>query len=266
MAVKSAERVFRIFELLEQSPEGLTNKEVSSLLGFAPSSTLALLQTMEENGYLSADEQKRYYLGGRLMSLGAVAASRIDLNKIGTPYLKKLMQTVEETCFLGVLSGDEIVYIAKENCERTITTNASIGSRKPVYCTGLGKAFLAFLPEKESSQIIDRIEREALRRFRLLLVIHMDPVETHNELVVKFKDMVADVLENIDSRLEFHDFRMVDGQARINLIFDLVVPWEYKQSVQGKLKARISDEVKKRDGRCECVITVENSIMSGNKE
>ena len=49
MAVKSAERVFRIFELLEQSPEGLTNKEVSSLLGFAPSSTLALLQTMEEN-------------------------------------------------------------------------------------------------------------------------------------------------------------------------------------------------------------------------
>ena len=95
MAVKSAERVFRIFELLEQSPEGLTNKEVSSLLGFAPSSTLALLQTMEENGYLSADEQKRYYLGGRLMSLGAVAASRIDLNKIGTPYLKKLMQTVK---------------------------------------------------------------------------------------------------------------------------------------------------------------------------
>ena len=128
MAVKSAERVFRIFELLEQSPEGLTNKEVSSLLGFAPSSTLALLQTMEENGYLSADEQKRYYLGGRLMSLGAVAASRIDLNKIGTPYLKKLMQTEEETCFLGVLSGDENVYIAKENCDRTISTKASIGS------------------------------------------------------------------------------------------------------------------------------------------
>lgn len=158
MAVKSAERVFRIFELLEQSPEGLTNKEVSSLLGFAPSSTLALLQTMEENGYLLVDEQKRYYLGGRLMSLGALAASRIDLNKIGTPYLLKLMQTVEETCFLGVLSGDEIIYIAKENCERTITTNASIGSRKPVYCTGLGKAFLTFLPEKESTEIIDRIE------------------------------------------------------------------------------------------------------------
>lgn len=118
---------------------------------------------------------------------------------------------------------------------------------------------------ESSHEIIDRIEREALRRFNLLLVIHMDPVETHDSRVVKFKNLVTDVLENIDSRLSFHDFRMVDGQARINLIFDLVVPWEYKQSAQGKLKARISEEVRKRDGRCECVITVENSFMSGNK-
>ena len=55
MAVKSAERVFRIFELLEQSPEGLTNKEVSSLLGFAPSSTLALLQMNRKDIILEAD-------------------------------------------------------------------------------------------------------------------------------------------------------------------------------------------------------------------
>lgn len=154
MAVKSAERVFKIFELLEKSSEGLTNKEISSTLDFAPSSTLGLLQTMAENGYLAVDEQKRYYLGGRLMSLGALAASRMDINKIATPYLKYLMQTLEETCFLGVLSGNEIVYIAKENCERTITTNAHIGSRKPVYCTGLGKAFLAFLPPEESRDLI----------------------------------------------------------------------------------------------------------------
>lgn len=109
-------------------------------------------------------------------------------------------------------------------------------------------------------EVIDRIEREALRRFRLFLVIHMDPVETHNEEVTRFRNMVASVLENIDSRLAFHDFRMVDGVERINLIFDVVVPWEYKQSVQGKLKARISDEVRQKDRRCCCVITMENSF------
>ena len=110
MAVKSAEGVLKIFELLESSSEGMTNKEISSTMNYAPSSTIALLQTMVENGYLSVDGQKRYSLGGKLVSLGAIAASRFDIGRMATPYLKHLMQTLEETCFLGVLSGDEIVY------------------------------------------------------------------------------------------------------------------------------------------------------------
>lgn len=160
MAVKSAERVLQILELLEGSPSGMTNKEISQRLGFAPSSTLGILQTMLDHGFLMADEGKRYSLGGKLVRLGDIAASRFDIGKIAGPYLRRLMNTLEETCFLAVLSGDEIVYIAKEWCEQTINTNANIGSRKPVYCTGLGKAFLAFLPRQESSEIIAQIEFE----------------------------------------------------------------------------------------------------------
>lgn len=158
MAVKSAERVLQIFELLEGSPSGMTNKEISETLGFAPSSTLGILQTMLEHGFLMMDEGKRYSLGGKLVKLGDIAASRFDIGKIAGPHLRYLMNTLGETCFLAVLSGDEIVYIAKEWCEQTINTNANIGSRKPVYCTGLGKAFLAFLPAKESREIIDQLE------------------------------------------------------------------------------------------------------------
>ena len=160
MAVKSAERVLQIFELLESAPGGMTNKEISRTLNFAPSSTLGILQTMLEYGYLMVDEGKRYSLGGKLVRLGDIAASRFDLGKMASPHLKYLMNTLEETCFLAILSGDEVVYIAKEWCEQTINTNANIGSRKPVYCTGLGKAFLAFLPEDESREIIDQIDFE----------------------------------------------------------------------------------------------------------
>ena len=108
---------------------------------------------------------------------------------------------------------------------------------------------------ERTHEIIDRIEREAMRRMGILLVIHMDPVETHDERVVEFKELVTSVLDGIDSRLTFHDFRMVDGVERINLIFDLVVPREYKPSVLGKLKARITEDVAKKDRRCCCVIT-----------
>ena len=69
MAVKSAERVLKIFDLLEGSSDGLTNKDISTRLNYAPSSTIALLQTMAENGYLAVDEQKRYSLGGGWLHL-----------------------------------------------------------------------------------------------------------------------------------------------------------------------------------------------------
>ena len=117
---------------------------------------------------------------------------------------------------------------------------------------------------EETHEIIDRIEREAARRFGLLLVIHMDPVETHDQRVLEFRAMVEDVIEKMDSRLSIHDFRMVDGRENINLIFDLVAPREYKGADVGKLKAEVSSQVRRRDKRCTCVITVENSFLSEN--
>ena len=117
---------------------------------------------------------------------------------------------------------------------------------------------------EETHEIIDRIEREAARRFGLLLVIHMDPVETHDQRVLEFRAMVEDVIEKMDSRLSIHDFRMVDGRENINLIFDLVAPREYKGADVGKLKAEVSSQVRRRDKRCACVITVENSFLSEN--
>ena len=117
---------------------------------------------------------------------------------------------------------------------------------------------------EETHEIIDRIEREAARRFGLLLVIHMDPVETHDQRVLEFKAMVEDVIEKMDSRLSIHDFRMVDGRENINLIFDLMAPREYKGADVGKLKAEVSSQVRRRDKRCICVITVENSFLSEN--
>ena len=115
---------------------------------------------------------------------------------------------------------------------------------------------------ERSHEVIDQIEHEAARRFGLLLVIHMDPGETHDGRIREFRDMLGEVLTELDSRLSFHDFRMVDGVEHINLIFDLVVPREYKAAVQDNLKARISAAVRKRDPRCACVITVENSYLA----
>lgn len=117
-----------------------------------------------------------------------------------------------------------------------------------------------------SHEIVDTIERECLRELGIFLVIHMDPVETHNEKAAALREKMAGLLDGLDSRLEFHDFRIVNGTDRVNLIFDLVVPREYNPSMRGTIKDKISEEVQKWDSKFYCVITVENSYCAENPE
>ena len=111
-----------------------------------------------------------------------------------------------------------------------------------------------------SHEIIDRIEREALKKFGIFLVIHMDPVETRDSKVMEFGSMVENVIQNTDERVTFHDFRMIEGKDQINLIFDLVVPREYDRKKREWLKEEITKKVTEIDKRCCLVITAESGF------
>ncbi|MEC1417826.1 IclR family transcriptional regulator [Bacillus haynesii] len=158
MSVKSAVRVVRIFELLSNHPDGLTVKEISKELSLPQSSTFNLAATLLDEGYLQQDAIKRYRLGAKLIQVGTAAMESIDISSQGVPFLKQLMDGVQETVFMAVLSDDQLVYIAKIDNNRSIRTTAQPGSRKPLYCTGLGKAFLAFMPEDKREGLLDRME------------------------------------------------------------------------------------------------------------
>ena len=111
-----------------------------------------------------------------------------------------------------------------------------------------------------SHEIIDRIEREALKRFGIFLVIHMDPVETRDSKVMEFGSLVENVIKDTDERVTFHDFRMIEGKDQINLIFDLVVPREYDRKKREWLKEEITKKVTEIDKRCCLVITAESGF------
>lgn len=112
-----------------------------------------------------------------------------------------------------------------------------------------------------SHEIIDRIEREVSKKMGIFLVIHMDPVEIRDERVLSVKETLQNVLEEIDSEIKFHDFRIVRGEKRINLIFDVVVPFSYNERKQKELEKQISQKMMEQDVRFCCVITVEKSFV-----
>ena len=113
-----------------------------------------------------------------------------------------------------------------------------------------------------SHEVIDRIERDAMKKMNLFLVIHMDPIEVNNEQVNYYRNMVEEIIGNLDSRLSLHDFRVVMGKRNKHLIFDLVVPREYEPSAKDSLKQKIREMVKEHDNTCHCIITIENSYCA----
>lgn len=117
-----------------------------------------------------------------------------------------------------------------------------------------------------SHEIIDRIERDAARKLGIFLVIHMDPVEMKDEHVLSVKKQVRRILDALDSEVSIHDFRMVDGTDQINLIFDMVVPFEYDDKRKNELRTSLMKLLKIADERYECVITVERSYIGNAQE
>ncbi len=116
-----------------------------------------------------------------------------------------------------------------------------------------------------SHEIIDRIEREAVKNLGIFLVIHMDPVETKDVRVLQVKEQVRQILEAIDPLVSIHDFRMVNGEEQMNLIFDMVVPYEYDKEKQEELRTLLERMVGIVDERYQCAITIERSFIAGGK-
>jgi cation diffusion facilitator family transporter len=113
-----------------------------------------------------------------------------------------------------------------------------------------------------SHEIIDRIERDVFSQTGISLVVHMDPVEVSDEKILESKSTVEKVVNILEPNAAIHDFRVVSGEDRSNLIFDLVVPYSYKAKDGGVLSDKITALVSEINSKYHCVITMEYSYIA----
>lgn len=111
-------------------------------------------------------------------------------------------------------------------------------------------------------ETIDQIERDVLEQMDIFLVIHMDPIEVNDIFVLEKKDMIINIITKLEPKASIHDFRIVNGDHSINLIFDLVIPYSYSTKEEQKLMTNIIDEIRKKDPKYQCIITIENSFVA----
>jgi IclR family transcriptional regulator, KDG regulon repressor len=129
-----------------------------------PKATLyRLLQTLTNQGMLVYDEVPgTYALGVRLVRLAHAAWAQSSLAPIARPYLDELAQKTGETIHLAQLDLGQVLYVDKRNSAKPVEMFSSAGKVGPAYCTGVGKAMMAFLDE---ATLEASISRQSFHRF-----------------------------------------------------------------------------------------------------
>lgn len=114
-----------------------------------PKATLyRLLQTLTHQGMLAFDEDRgTYALGLRLVRLAHAAWSTSSLAPLARPYLDELAAETGETIHLAQMDHGQVLYVDKRNAAKPVEMFSSAGKVGPAYCTGVGKAMMAYLDE-----------------------------------------------------------------------------------------------------------------------
>jgi len=135
-------RPVRFANLLESSP-------------FPKATLYRFLQTLTSQGMLEYDpERQTYALGVRLVRLAHAAWTQSSLAPIARPFLDRLSAEIGDTVHLAQMDAGQVLYVDKRNATRPVEMYSDAGKVGPLYCTGVGKAMLAFLPETDQARVI----------------------------------------------------------------------------------------------------------------
>lgn len=152
--VQSAERIFQVMEMLAENGEmGLM--EISAALDLHKSTVHRLLMSLVYMGYAKQDETtQKYMLSYKIVNMAGKILDRMDILQVAKPYLERLSDLSGEAVHLVQREGNHILYIYKIEAKvGTIRMVSHVGMIHPMYCSGVGKAIMATLPECEVKQI-----------------------------------------------------------------------------------------------------------------
>ncbi len=156
-------KVFAILQAVAKAERPLNLSELSVALGMTKPTTHRIARMLEGEGLLERDTGGRRYTGGRRLlefALDIVATSVRSAPRHAI--LEALSQQVGETCNLGVMVSNHVVYIDRVEAKWPFGLRFEPGSRVPLHCTAIGKLFLSALPRHRQESIIGNV---ALRRY-----------------------------------------------------------------------------------------------------
>src|SRR5713101_6668882 len=153
--VQVLDRALEILRVLGEKQDDCGLAELCNGLKLHKSTVHRLTMVLEQHRLVDKNpETGRYRLGLKLFEFGSKAIAALDLRGRARPYLDRLQRQFGETVFFCILDDGQVFYMEKVESQQSVRTACTVGSRAPAYCTAVGKAMLAELPEGEVSEVI----------------------------------------------------------------------------------------------------------------
>ncbi len=153
--VKSLYKALKLLDLFDAShPERGVN-ELADASGMLKSSVYNVLSTFKQCGFIEKSGTVKYRLGRKILELGNVLLNLDAPLQVIKPYMDRLAEECNEVVYLARPSGLKIVYLDSSYPKSAMAVRVILGVTAEYYCTGLGKAMLAFLGENLLRQVID---------------------------------------------------------------------------------------------------------------
>lgn len=146
--VAATARTIELLKTLAAIDRPVPLSELVEKLPWSKQTTYRMLRTLEAEGAVRRGNDG-YVLGGVMVTIGQAALREINFHDVAHPHLQRLHDELGETVNLGVLEGSEVLYVDRIEIKQILTMRVDIGSRLPAFCTSLGHALLAALPDEE---------------------------------------------------------------------------------------------------------------------
>jgi DNA-binding IclR family transcriptional regulator len=152
--VQSVDRALDILEAFNYHDEELGVTELSQKLGLHKNNVFRLLATLECRGYIEQDKRTgNYRLGIKTFEVANIFLHHLGLRRQARPILEDLVGGCDETGYLAILDGPEVVYVQMQETSQTVRIVPRLGHRLPAYCTASGKVQLAYESQDRLVQI-----------------------------------------------------------------------------------------------------------------
>ena len=146
--VKPVYKALQVLMTLGNERRPLTLTEICYRVRLPKTTVFRYLQTLALCGFVHHDrDQDLYQLGARLFELGQLAGQQVRIRDVALPVMVALRDRFNETVNVGILDGQDVVYVEMVESLHSLRMQATLGSRDPAYATALGKAMLAFMEE-----------------------------------------------------------------------------------------------------------------------